>query len=88
MFRWESFLQGTRFLLLARFDVLLKSLRLLIASLLTFFAYDLTACGPVQPESHLQLITDYPLVFVVLDGGWNELLEEERRWSTEARVCR
>jgi len=76
MFRWESFLQGTRFLLLARFDVLLKSLRLLIASLLTFFAYDLTSCGPVQPESHLQLITDYPLVFVVLDGGWNELLDE------------
>jgi hypothetical protein len=55
----------------------LKSLRLLIASLLTFFAYDLTSCGPVQPESHLQLITDYPLVFVVLDGGWNELLDEE-----------
>jgi len=26
--------------------------------------------------SHLQLITDYPLVFVVLDGGWNELLDE------------
>jgi hypothetical protein len=76
MFRWESFLQGTRFLLLARFDVLLKSLRLPIASLLTFFAYDLTACGPVQPVSHLQLITDYPLVFVVLDGGWNELLDE------------
>jgi len=69
-------LQGTRFLLLARFDVLLKSLRLLIARLLTFFAYYLTTCGPVHPESHLQLITDYPLVFVVLDGGWNELLDE------------
>jgi hypothetical protein len=80
-------LQGTRFLLLARFDVLLKSLRLLIASLLTFFAYYLTACGPVHPVNHLQLITDYPLVFVVLGGGWNELLEKGRRCSAEAHVA-
>jgi hypothetical protein len=42
---------------------------------LTFFAYDLTSCGTVQPESHLQFITDYPLVFVVLNGGWNVVLE-------------
>jgi hypothetical protein len=55
---------------------------------LTFFAYYLTAIGPVQPESHLQLITDYPLVFEVLDGGWNEVLEEGRRWLAEAHVSR
>jgi hypothetical protein len=65
----------------------LKSLRLSIAFPLTFIAYHLTACGPVQPVSHLQLITDYPLVFVVLDGGWNELLEEGRRCSAEAHVA-
>ena len=81
-------MQGKRFVLLARFDLLLKSLRLPIAPLLTFFAYYLTAIGPVQPKSHLQLITDYPLVFVVLDGGWNELLEEGRRWLAEAHVSR
>jgi hypothetical protein len=81
-------LQGKRFVLLARFDLLLKSLRLPIAPLLTFFAYYLTAIGPVQPKSHLQLITDYPLVFEVLDGGWNEVLEEGRRWSAEADVSR
>jgi hypothetical protein len=50
--------------------------RLPIASLLTFFAYDLTSLGPAQPSCHLQFITDYPFVFVVLDGGWNELLDE------------
>jgi hypothetical protein len=81
-------LQGKRFVLLARFDLLLKSLRLPIAPPLTFFAYYLTAIGPVQPESHLQLVTDYPLVFEVLDGGWNEVLEEGRRWSAEADVSR
>ena len=81
-------MQGKRFVLLARFDLLLKSLRLPIAPLLTFFAYYLTAIGPAQPESHLQLITDYPLVFEVLDGGWNEVLEEGRRWSAEADVSR
>ena len=81
-------MQGKSFVLLARFDLLLKSLRLPIAPLLTFFAYYLTAIGPVQPKSHLQLITDYPLVFEVLDGGWNEVLEEGRRWSAEAHVSR
>jgi hypothetical protein len=69
-------LQRTRLILLACFDIVLKSLRLPIASLLTFFAYHLTSFGPVQAERHLQHITDYPLVFVVLDGGWNELSEE------------
>ena len=62
-------------MLLAHFDILLILLRLPIASVLTFFAYDLTSCGTVQPESHLQFITDYPLVFVVLNGGWNVVLE-------------
>jgi hypothetical protein len=69
-------LQGKCSVLLARFDILLKSLRLLIASLLTFFAYYLTLLDTTQPSSHLRFITDYPLVFVVLDGGWNELLDE------------
>jgi hypothetical protein len=48
-----------------------------IASLLTFFAYDLTSLDATYPSGLLQLITDYPLVFVVLDRGWNELLKEE-----------
>ena len=69
-------MQRTRIILQACFDIVLKSLRLPIASLLTFFAYHLTSFGPVQAERHLQHITDYPLVFVVLDGGWNELSEE------------
>jgi hypothetical protein len=60
----------------------------MIVSPLTFFAYDLASLDAAQPSDRLQFITDYPLVIVVLDGGWNELLEEEGRWSTEAHVCR
>ena len=69
-------MQGPRLIPLACFDIVLKSLRLPIASLLTFFAYDLTSLDATQPSGLLQLITDYPLVFLVLDGGWNELLED------------
>lgn len=69
-------MQRTRLILLACFDIVLKSLRLPIASLLTFFAYHLTSLDAIQPRGHLQFITDYPLVVVVLDGGWNELSEE------------
>jgi hypothetical protein len=69
-------LQGKSFVLLARFDLLLKLRRLPIAPPLTFFAYYLTLLDTTQPSDHLQFITDYPLVFVVLDGGWNELLDE------------
>ena len=55
----------------------------MIISPLTFFAYDLTSLDTAQPSDRLQFITDYPLVFVVLDCGWNEL-SEEGRWTAEA----
>ena len=51
---------------MACFDIVLKLLRLPIASLLTVFAYDLTSLDATQPSVLLQLITDYPLVFGVL----------------------